>query len=177
MILRSETDQHGSLPSGPATNGQPSTSRSSVRAGRRTGRANLLYIPPEDVRAAARAPSAEMSSEAVAMRDESEEEWLQRPGVKFLKRSKSDFAPRIVDDYDSDSSRPPDGARHGFQHHYQSEQILSVLASVCLQLFLLLDPVLGPAARSFHNDHVIACVVRMRKLQETSLHVKCCRMP
>ncbi|KAG6236143.1 hypothetical protein E4U25_004068 [Claviceps purpurea] len=129
MILRSETDQHGSLPSGPATNGQPSTSRSSVRAGRRTGRANLLYIPPEDAKAAARAPSAEMSSEAVAMRDESEEEWLQRPGVKFLKRSKSDYAPRIVDDYDSDSSRPPDGARHGFQHHYQSEQILSVLAS------------------------------------------------
>lgn len=52
----------------------------------------------------------------------------------MLIRSKSDYArPQEQDESDLDDDEIPEwGARHGFEDHYQSEHIITQLASVRL---------------------------------------------
>lgn len=56
----------------------------------------------------------------------------KRPIKPTLQRSKSDFAPRpLAEQEDSDDEMQVWGARHGFEDHYQSEHIITQLATVC----------------------------------------------
>jgi regulator-associated protein of mTOR len=58
-----------------------------------------------------------------------------RPAKPVLQRSKSEYAPRQVEESDHEEDEIREwGARHGFEDHYQSEHIISQLANVrCLQ--------------------------------------------
>ena len=57
----------------------------------------------------------------------------RRPVKPALQRSKSEYAPRQIDDAPSVEEEIPEwGARHGFEDHYQSEHIISQLANVGL---------------------------------------------
>lgn len=89
-------------------------------------------VPPTDERSH---PSLLTSSHAVsrpldsveATEAESYNNWLPKPP---LHRSKS--ASRSFDDSEPDDEMHNGwGARHGFEDHYQSEHIISQLASVC----------------------------------------------
>lgn len=54
-----------------------------------------------------------------------------RPTKPTLQRSKSDYAPRQqAEREDSDDEMQVWGARHGFEDHYQSEHIITQLATV-----------------------------------------------
>lgn len=70
--------------------------------------------------------SADTSDDLVTQRP-------QRPNKPMLVRSKSDYArPQDHEDSDQGDEEIPEwGARHGFEDHYQSEHIITQLASVC----------------------------------------------
>ena len=69
-------------------------------------------------------------------RDDFDPKSLRRPVKPSLQRSKSDYVSRRADDTDlADEDIPEWGARHGFEDHYQSEHIISQLASVSSHLF------------------------------------------
>jgi hypothetical protein len=78
------------------------------------------------------APGRKNGLAAAESRDDFEHQRDRRPVKPPLLRSKSDFAPRPVDDSDTEEEIREWGARHGFEDHYQSEHIISQLASVRL---------------------------------------------
>ena len=64
-------------------------------------------------------------------RDDIESQRSRRPNKPPLLRSKSEFAHRARDEADQVEEDIPEwGARHGFEDHYQSEDIISQLANV-----------------------------------------------
>lgn len=76
------------------------------------------------------APGRRNGNAVLETRDDIEHHQQQRPSKPLLLRSKSDYArpmdePEIVKD-----DIPEWGARHGFEDHYQSEDIISDLANV-----------------------------------------------
>ncbi|KAG5929955.1 hypothetical protein E4U53_002330 [Claviceps sorghi] len=126
MTLRS--DHNGSLPLAPTTNGEMSTSRFRGQVDSSPGRDDLSSDTADDVRPSD-VPGEINGMDAAEGRDDSEHDMPDRPVKPSLHRSKSDFAPRLVEG--SDTGRRPRGwgARHGFEHHYQSDHIISQLAS------------------------------------------------
>jgi regulator-associated protein of mTOR len=90
------------------------------------------------------APNRRNGSIALETRDDIEHHQQTRPVKPLLLRSKSDYAPRPIDEPDPVEDDIPDwGARHGFEDHYQSEDIISQLANVSWTLFQLF-PVCWP---------------------------------
>lgn len=64
------------------------------------------------------------------IKDDIDHELPKRPTKPMLHRSKSDFAPRQIEEGDnSEEDIQGWGARHGFEDHYQSEHIITQLAS------------------------------------------------
>lgn len=77
------------------------------------------------------APGRKNGLSSSETRDDSGPERQRRPTKPLLVRSKSDYA-RPQDDSDADEDEIPEwGARHGFEDHYQSEHIITQLATVC----------------------------------------------
>ncbi|KAM3458256.1 hypothetical protein MY5147_002415 [Beauveria neobassiana] len=70
-------------------------------------------------------------SSSVEMGDNLARQRPQRPNKPMLVRSKSDYArPQEQDDSEQDDDDIPEwGARHGFEDHYQSEHIITQLAT------------------------------------------------
>ncbi|GKU00067.1 transcription factor [Fusarium langsethiae] len=76
------------------------------------------------------APGRRNGSIALETRDDIEHHQQARPAKPLLLRSKSDYAPRPMDEPEPIEEDIPDwGARHGFEDHYQSEDIISQLAN------------------------------------------------
>lgn len=77
------------------------------------------------------APGRRNGSVSLESKDDIESHRATRPVKPLLLRSKSEFTSRLMDDSDSvDDDIPEWGARHGFEDHYQSEDIISQLANV-----------------------------------------------
>ncbi|KAK3196298.1 Target of rapamycin complex 1 subunit kog1 [Lecanicillium sp. MT-2017a] len=75
------------------------------------------------------APGRKNGLSSSETRDDSGPERQRRPTKPLLVRSKSDYA-RPQDDSDADEDEIPEwGARHGFEDHYQSEHIITQLAT------------------------------------------------
>lgn len=65
------------------------------------------------------------------IKDDIDHDLPRRPVKPMLQRSKSDYVPRHqTDNDDTDDELQVWGARHGFEDHYQSEHIITQLASV-----------------------------------------------
>ncbi len=88
-------------------------------------------------------------SSSVEIRNDIGGQRPQRPNKPMLIRSKSDYArPQEQDESEhGDDEIPEWGARHGFEDHYQSEHIITQLASVCL-------PFSSMTTTSEHTDAV-----------------------
>ncbi|QPG97402.1 hypothetical protein C2857_006263 [Epichloe festucae Fl1] len=126
MTLR--TDPNVSLSLAPTTNGETSTSTFRGQADSSPDRDHLSNgtannIPPSTV------PGRKNGAAAAGVRDDFEHDRPKRPVKPQLQRSKSDYAPRPVEDSDTEEEFREWGARHGFEDHYQSEHIISQLAS------------------------------------------------
>lgn len=134
MTMRS--DLNGSLPTAPATNGETSTSRFRGQGASSPDREqdhDELSNGATDVRPSS-APGRKNSSMAAAeTKDDFEHEMPKRAAKPQLQRSKSDYAqPALAtDESETEEEIREWGARHGFEDHYQSEHIISQLASVC----------------------------------------------
>lgn len=79
------------------------------------------------------APGRRNGNTPLETRDDIESERSRRPSKPLLLRSKSEYAQRIRDRDEPDQVEeeiPEWGARHGFEDHYQSEDIISQLANV-----------------------------------------------
>ncbi|KAG5992780.1 hypothetical protein E4U43_003681, partial [Claviceps pusilla] len=126
MTLRS--DHNGSLPLAPTTNGQMSTSRFRGQGASSLDRDNLSNESADDVQPSD-APDGRNGITAAEGRDDLEHDRAQRPVKPHLHRSKSDYAPQLLEDSDTERRPRGWGARHGFEDHYQSEHIISQLAS------------------------------------------------
>lgn len=69
-------------------------------------------------------------------RDDIEPQRVQRPMKPLLLRSKSEYAHRALEDPEPMEDDIPEwGARHGFEDHYQSEDIISQLANVSYKFY------------------------------------------
>lgn len=98
------------------------------------------------------APGRRNGNTPLETRDDIESERSRRPSKPLLLRSKSEFAQRIRDRDEPDQVEeeiPEWGARHGFEDHYQSEDMVSQLANVSgvscsLSAFELFAPVTCP---------------------------------
>ena len=131
MTLRSDRS-NGLMPSAPTptTNGQ--TSR--FRGGHGDSSPDRDDISNEN--GGPRPSSAPGRRNGSESRDDLEHhQGPRRPVKPQLQRSKSDYAPRPLEDSDTDEDMHEWGARHGFEDHYQSEHIISQLASVSLPCF------------------------------------------
>ncbi|KAG6028895.1 hypothetical protein E4U41_000542 [Claviceps citrina] len=128
MTLRS--DHNASLPPGPTANGETSTSRFRGQRDSSPDRDDLPNDTAEDVRPSS-APYRKNGMAPTRLRDDSEHDRPRRPVKPQLLRSKSEyaFAPRPGEDSDTDDDLREWSARHGFEDHYQSEHIISQLAS------------------------------------------------
>ncbi|KID72660.1 Target of rapamycin complex 1 subunit mip1 [Metarhizium brunneum] len=132
MTLRS--DLNGSLPSAPTTNGighgngETSTSRFRGQGDSSPDRDDLSNGTGDNIR-----PSSAPGRKNGVVFVESGDELGERPENHRVKppllRAKSDFAPRSVEESDTEEEISEWGARHGFEDHYQSEHIISQLAS------------------------------------------------
>lgn len=134
MTLRS--DLNGSLPSAPTTNGighangETSTSRFRGQGDSSPDRDDLSNDTGDNIRPSS-APGRKNGVVFVESGDELGERSENHRVKPPLLRSKSDFAPRPVEESDTEEEISEWGARHGFEDHYQSEHIISQLASVC----------------------------------------------
>lgn len=76
-------------------------------------------------------PGRRNGAQALATRDDIESQRAARPSKPSLIRSKSEFAHRYQNEPEHTEDDIPEwGARHGFEDHYQSEDIISQLANV-----------------------------------------------
>lgn len=66
--------------------------------------------------------------------DDSDRDEPKRPAKPQLQRSRSEHGLRHEDTDQTDDEMYEWGARHGFEDHYQSEDIISQLANVSAQL-------------------------------------------
>ncbi|KAK2591908.1 Target of rapamycin complex 1 subunit kog1 [Conoideocrella luteorostrata] len=126
MTLRS--DPNGSVPSAPATNGETSTSRFRGQGDSSPDRDDLSNNTADSVRPSS-APGRNNDAVSTETRDDFEHDRRKRPVKPQLQRSKSDYTARAVEDSDTEEEIREWGARHGFEDHYQSEHIISQLAS------------------------------------------------
>lgn len=81
------------------------------------------------------APSRKNGVSPAETKDDMEPDRPRRPVKPMLQRSKSDYAPRLQQQLQDSGDNSDDeiqewGARHGFEDHYQSEHIITQLASV-----------------------------------------------
>jgi regulator-associated protein of mTOR len=136
MTLRS--DANGSVASAAATaNTNGSTSRFMSQHSHSPDQGGHSNVA-DDSRPSS-APGRKNGLSASEARDDSEPERQKRPAKPLLVRSKSEYA-RPQDDSDpGEDEIPAWGARHGFEDHYQSEHIITQLASVSAA-----DPLPGP---------------------------------
>lgn len=125
------SDLNGSLPSAAAaTNGQTSESR--FHDDGNPDRDDLYHDTPENSRPPS-APGNKDAVSAVKAKDDFEHGRAKRPPLlkQELHRSKSDYAPRLIENPETEEEIREWGARHGFEDHYQSDHIITQLASVC----------------------------------------------
>lgn len=145
MTLR--TDPNGSLSLAPTTNGETSTSRLRGQGDSSPDRDHLSNGTADNIRPSS-VPGGKNGAAATGVQDDFENDRPKRPVKPQLQRSKSDYAPRLVEDSDTEEEFREWGARHGFEDHYQSEHIISQLASVRTQPFPRSHvPSLGPTGR------------------------------
>lgn len=77
------------------------------------------------------APGRRNGSATLETRDDSHPQGARRPVKPLLLRSKSEYASRPYEEPEATEEEIPEwGARHGFEDHYQSEDIISQLANV-----------------------------------------------
>lgn len=126
MALRS--DVNGTSAPTNESNGVASTAR--PRANGRSTSNDAIRSDEDDQRPLS-APGRRNGSIALETRDDIEHHQQTRPAKPLLLRSKSDYAPRPMDEPEPIEDDIPEwGARHGFEDHYQSEDIISQLANV-----------------------------------------------
>ncbi|KAG6001375.1 hypothetical protein E4U21_004408 [Claviceps maximensis] len=126
--MKPRSDHNGSLPSAPKTNGEMSTSRFRAQGDSSPDRNNAINDSAHDhVRLSGAGRRNGMA--AANEQDDSEHDGHQRLVKPHLLRSKSDFAPRLDEDSDTEQRSRGWSTRHGFEDHYQSDQIISQLAS------------------------------------------------
>lgn len=136
MALRPETNghlanghSHGSNPG--STNGEPSRFKSQGHS-RNHSPDNQSNASRDDRPSSAPGRKNGLSA-SVEMGDDLGSQRPRRPNKPMLIRSKSDYArPQEPQDESDqgDEEIPEWGARHGFEDHYQSEHIITQLASV-----------------------------------------------
>lgn len=134
MTLRS--DLNGSFPSAPTANGEPSTSRFRGQGDSSPDRDDLSNGTGDNIRPSS-VPGRKNGLTIAESRDDFEHDREKRAVKPPLLRSKSDFVsrpPGAVEDSDTEEEIREWGARHGFEDHYQSEHIISQLASVRLPI-------------------------------------------
>ncbi|KAH7316426.1 hypothetical protein B0I35DRAFT_253353 [Stachybotrys elegans] len=89
-----------------------------------------------DDRRPSSAPGRKNGNPSAGAKDDTEPPKPRRPVKPTLQRSKSEYAPRAIENEpQAEDEIPQWGARHGFEDHYQSEHIISQLASVCFAFF------------------------------------------
>jgi regulator-associated protein of mTOR len=126
MALRS--DVNGTTAPTAEPNGAASAARPRMN-GRSTS--NDATRSDDDDQRPLSAPNRRNGSIALETRDDIEHHQKTRPSKPILLRSKSDYAPRPMEDPEPTEDDIPEwGARHGFEDHYQSEDIISQLANV-----------------------------------------------
>ncbi len=133
MTLRADTNgvvlnghSHGSNPA--SINGEPSRFRSQDHS--------RNHSPDDRDHRPSSAPGRKNGlSSSVEIRDDIGSQRPQRPNKPMLIRSKSEYArPQEQDESEQGDDEIPEwGARHGFEDHYQSEHIITQLASVRLR--------------------------------------------
>ncbi|KHN98809.1 Regulatory associated protein of TOR [Metarhizium album ARSEF 1941] len=132
MTLRS--DFNGSFPSVPAANGlgngnaDMSTSRFRGQGDSSPDRDDLSNGTGDNGRPSS-VPDRKNGAAFVESRDDNEDQTRKPRAKPPLLRSKSELAPRPVEESDTEEEVGQWGARHGFEDHYQSEHIISQLAS------------------------------------------------
>jgi regulator-associated protein of mTOR len=134
MALRS--DINGTSAPTAELNGATSAARPRVN-GRSTS--NSVPASDDDEQRPLSAPNRRNGSMSLETKDDIEHHQQTRPVKPLLLRSKSDYAHRPMDEPEPIEDNIPEwGARHGFEDHYQSEDIISQLANVSCTSYLSL---------------------------------------
>ena len=134
--MTARSHHNGSLPVASATNGDTSHQLNSTSRFHDQGDSTPEHDELSNGAGGDRptsAPGRKNSSHlGDTTRDDMQHERPKRPVKPLLQRSKSDYAQahRPADDSDTEDEIREWGARHGFEDHYQSEHIISQLASV-----------------------------------------------
>lgn len=90
------------------------------------------YSNGSDDRRPSSAPGRKNGLASTEARDDMGHDKPRRPVKPSLQRSRSEYAPRPIQiETNIETEIPQWGARHGFEDHYQSEHIITQLASVC----------------------------------------------
>jgi regulator-associated protein of mTOR len=125
MALRSDMNGYSTPVS--ETNGNTSRART-IASGRSTYDAS---VNGDDDARPSSAPGQRNGMPSAQTRDDMNPPRANRPAKPLLLRSKSDYAHRAMDEAEPlDDEILEWGARHGFEDHYQSEDIISQLANV-----------------------------------------------